>query len=127
MVLQQMQMLDQQVAAPLAVAGQRLRLDLASFRMVEPAPPAGAGMDAPIVFLRLCHSRSLQPLSRMREREGPTPTAWEGEGSLAQTLTRLRAAPEATLSHKRERGRQEGGCGKHEIYTAPSCFIEAIS
>ena len=49
-------MLDQQVAAALAVAeqrlhlGQRLRIDLAAFRLVEPAPPSRAGMDAAVVF-----------------------------------------------------------------------------
>ena len=55
MVLQQMQMLDQQVAAALAVAEQRLhlgqsgRIDLPAFRMVETAPPPRARMDAAVV------------------------------------------------------------------------------
>ena len=39
------------------------------------------------------------PSPALREREGPTPTAWEGEGlSEPGTLTRPRAAPSATLS-----------------------------
>ncbi len=55
MVLQQMQVLDQQVAPPLAVAEQRLhfvqrrRIDLPALRVIRPAPPARAGMDAPVV------------------------------------------------------------------------------
>ena len=55
MVLQQMQMLDQQVAPPLAFAEQRLDLgqrggiDLPALRMIRPAPPSRAGMDAPVV------------------------------------------------------------------------------
>ena len=56
MVLQQMQMLDQQVAPALALAEQRLhlverrRVDLPALRMVEPAPPPGARMNAPVVL-----------------------------------------------------------------------------
>ncbi len=56
MVLQQMQVLDQEVAAALALAeqrrhfGERGRVDLAALRMIRPAPPPGAGMDAPIVM-----------------------------------------------------------------------------
>ncbi len=55
MVLQQMQVLDQQVAAALALAEQRLDLgerrgiDLAALRVIRPAPPPGAGMDAAVV------------------------------------------------------------------------------
>ena len=55
MVLQQVQVLDQQVAPPLAVAEQRLHLgqrrgiDLPALRLVAPAPPARAGMDAAVV------------------------------------------------------------------------------
>src|SRR6266851_10369970 len=42
----------------------------------------------------------------MREREGPAPQAWEGEGSLGgDTLTRLRASPSATLSRGAGEGR----------------------
>ena len=56
MVLQQVQVLDQQVAAALAVAEQRLHLGerrgstCRPFRMVEPASPARAGMDAAVVL-----------------------------------------------------------------------------
>ena len=55
MVLQQVQMLDQQVAPPLALPeqrlhlGQRRRIDLPPLRMVEPAPPPRAGVDAAVV------------------------------------------------------------------------------
>src|SRR5438552_3192348 len=50
-----MQMLDQEVAPPLALAeqclhlGQRRRIDLPPLRPVRPAPPAGARMNPPIV------------------------------------------------------------------------------
>jgi hypothetical protein len=50
-----MQVLDQEVALPLALAkqgldlGQGRRIDLPPLRMVEPAPPSRARMDAPIV------------------------------------------------------------------------------
>src|SRR5258707_6555986 len=48
---------------------------------------------------------SKSPSPAMREREGPTPQAWEGEGfSAAGTLTRLRPAASGTLS----RGAGEG-------------------
>ena len=55
MVLQQMQVLDQQVAPALALAEQRLDLgerggiDLPALRVIRPAPPPRAGMDAPVV------------------------------------------------------------------------------
>ncbi len=55
LVLQQMQVLDQQVAAPLALPeqclhlGKRRRVELAALRLVRAAPPPGAGMDAAIV------------------------------------------------------------------------------
>ena len=50
-----MQVLDQQVSAPLAVPkqrlhlGQRRRVDLPALRMVETAPPPRPRMNAPIV------------------------------------------------------------------------------
>ena len=44
------------------------------------------------------------PSPALREREGPIAKRWEGEGRCAQTLTRLRALPGATLS----RGAGEG-------------------
>jgi hypothetical protein len=56
MVLQQMEVLDQQIGPALAVVeerlhlGQRRRIDLAAFRVIRPAPPPRAGMDAPIVL-----------------------------------------------------------------------------
>ncbi len=55
MVLQQVQMLDQEVAPALALAEQRAhfvecrRVDLPALRMVEPAPPPGARMNAAVV------------------------------------------------------------------------------
>jgi hypothetical protein len=55
MVLQQMQVLDQQVTPPLALAEQGLhrgksrRVDLPAFRMIRPAPPPRARMDTPVV------------------------------------------------------------------------------
>ncbi|HVB14924.1 MAG TPA: hypothetical protein VNF04_00160 [Stellaceae bacterium] len=55
MVLQQVQVLDQQIAAPLALAeqyldlGKRRRVDLAALRVIEAAPPPGSGMNAAIV------------------------------------------------------------------------------
>jgi hypothetical protein len=59
MVLQQMEMLDQQIAPPIAIAEQRLnlaercRVDLPAFRVIGPAPPSGARMNAAVV--RYCH------------------------------------------------------------------------
>ena len=56
MVLQEMQMLDQQVGTPFALAQQRLHfiervgIDLAAFRVIRPAPASRARMNAPIVF-----------------------------------------------------------------------------
>jgi hypothetical protein len=55
MVLQQVEMLDQQVAPPLALAeelldlGERGGIDLPALRMIRPAPPPRAGMDPPVV------------------------------------------------------------------------------
>ncbi len=55
MVLQQVQMLDQQVAPPRALPeqglhlGQGRRIDLPPLRMVEPAPAPRAGVDAAVV------------------------------------------------------------------------------
>ena len=82
MVLQQMQVLDQQIAAPLAVAEQGLhlvqgrRIDLPALRMVEPAPPPRARMDAAVVPYRGMRMRT--PLRLQRERPSPA-TAREGE------------------------------------------------
>jgi hypothetical protein len=50
-----MQVLDQQIAPPLALAEQRLhfgesrRVDLPAFRMIRPAPPPRARMDPAVV------------------------------------------------------------------------------
>jgi len=58
MVLQQMEVLDQEVGPSLAIAeqrpdfGERARVDLAALRVIGPAPPSGAGMNAPIVVGR---------------------------------------------------------------------------
>ncbi len=55
MVLQQVQVLDQQIAPSLAGAkqglhlGQSRRIDLPALRVVEPAPPSGARMNAAVV------------------------------------------------------------------------------
>ncbi len=57
MVLQQVQVLDQQVAPALAVAeqrlhlGQRRRIDLPALRVIETAPPPRSRMDAAVVLL----------------------------------------------------------------------------
>src|SRR5260370_4026615 len=62
MVLQQMEVLDQEVATALALAeqrrdlGERRRVDLAALRVIGPAPPPRAGMDAPIVSCLGTHS-----------------------------------------------------------------------
>jgi hypothetical protein len=64
MVLQQMQVLDQKVAPPLAVAEQRLKfgerqgIDLPPLRVIRPAPPPGARMNAAVVFCRKSHSET---------------------------------------------------------------------
>src|SRR6516162_11473215 len=56
MVLQQMEMLDKQIATPLAVAeqclnlGERRRIDLPSFRVVGAAPAPRAWMNATVVL-----------------------------------------------------------------------------
>ena len=61
MVLQQMQMLDQQIALARAVAeqrlhlGERVRLDLPALRHVAPAAPAGARMNTALCVLCLRH------------------------------------------------------------------------
>jgi hypothetical protein len=61
-VLQQMQVFDQQVAAALAVAKQRLDLtecggiDLPPLRMIRPAPPPRAGVDAAVVSYGRAHA-----------------------------------------------------------------------
>ena len=63
MVLQQMQVLDQQIAPPLAVAeqclhlGERRRIDLPSLRLIGPAPAPRARMDATVVFWGRRHQR----------------------------------------------------------------------
>src|ERR1700730_18186756 len=55
MVLQQMQVLDQQVAPPFTGVEQRLnlaergRVDLPALRVIGPAPTPGARVDAPVV------------------------------------------------------------------------------
>ncbi len=62
-VLQQVQVLDQQVAPPLPVAeqgahlGERRRIDLAALRVVGTAPPSRAGMDAAVVLCLRRHGR----------------------------------------------------------------------
>ncbi len=56
MVLQQVQVLDQQIAPAVAIPQQRLhvgecrRIDLPALRVIGAAPPSGAGMDAPVVM-----------------------------------------------------------------------------
>ena len=84
MILQQMQMLDQQVAPPLALPEQRLDLvqscgvDLPAFRMIEPAPPARARMDAAVVLCFQSRRAAISPSPAMREREGPIAQAMGG-------------------------------------------------
>ena len=81
-VLQQMQVLDQQVAAALAVPeqrlhlGQRRRVDLPALRMVETAPPPRPRMNAPVVPYRRRHRSAPIPSPPSRgEREGPARSA----------------------------------------------------
>src|SRR5258708_336051 len=54
------------------------------------------------------------PSLASREREGPAPKAWEGEGLCRRTtLTRLRAAPSGTLSRGAGEGQRCGSlCAK---------------
>ncbi len=49
----------------------------------------------------------INPSSASREREGPIAQRWEGEGRSVKTLTRLRAAPGATLSRDAGEGFME--------------------
>ena len=64
MVLQEMQVLDQQVAPPLALTEQLLHLgerggiDLPPLRLIRPAPASGAGMDPPVVPCRNSHNHT---------------------------------------------------------------------
>ena len=75
-VLQQVQVFDQQVAPALAVTEQRLHLgerrgiDLPALRMIRPAPPPRARMDAAVVFYgaRICSAA--KPLSALKGGEG---------------------------------------------------------
>jgi len=77
-VLQQVQVLDQQVATPLAVAEQRLHLgqgggiDLPALRRVAAAPPAGAGMDAAVV---LSNGRLHTPITSFETGRRRSPSA----------------------------------------------------
>src|ERR1700730_15573159 len=87
MVLQQMQVLDQQIVAPLALAEQRQdlvdrgRVNLPALRMIEAAPPAGAGMDAAIVFRGRLHACSLNSLSALQGGRGRGPSRSDGRVS----------------------------------------------
>ena len=77
-VLQQVQVFDQQVAPALAVAeqclhlGERLGIDLPPLRMIGPAPPPRARVDAPVVRCGGFHPSAPSPSPPLRgEREGP--------------------------------------------------------
>src|SRR5712691_5558428 len=67
MVLQQMQVLDQQIAPPFAVAQQRLhlgegrRIDLPPLRVIRPAPAPRARVNAAVVFYRRWHVIAAKP------------------------------------------------------------------
>ena len=84
MVLQQMQMLDQQVAAALALTqqrrdlGKRRGIDLAALRLIRPAPPPRAGMDAAVVAAMRLHVALLRPLSGIAGEGGAPRTAAAG-------------------------------------------------
>ena len=86
MILQQMQMLDQQVAAPLAVAeqclnlGERCRIDLSAFGMIGPAPAPRARMDATVVSY--CHGAASLACPSPSRCAGPSlsPRAGRGRG-----------------------------------------------
>jgi hypothetical protein len=62
MVLQQMQVLDQQVTPPVAVAEQRLHfgksggIDLPALREIGPPPASRARMNAPVVSWPRLHT-----------------------------------------------------------------------
>ena len=93
MVLQQVQVLDQQVAPALAVAEQCLHLgecggiDLPPLRMIGPAPPPRARMDAPVV--------SLEPMDR---REAPLrPAGGEASSNHRYTAPSLCSAAISSL------------------------------
>ena len=82
MILQQVQMLDQQVAPAIAIAEQGLDLvecrwiDLPALGMVEPAPSPGARMNAAVMPYGLRHDRTPSPSPPLRgEREGPARSA----------------------------------------------------
>ena len=63
MVLQQMQVLDQEIAPPLTIAEQRLHLgesrwiDLPALGVIGTSPPSRARMDAAVVFWGRWHRR----------------------------------------------------------------------
>jgi hypothetical protein len=79
MVLQQVQMFDQQVAPALASTEQFLHLaecggiDLPPLRMIRPAPPPRARVDAPVVLYGRRHGCSRTPLSLRVQRSNLAP------------------------------------------------------
>src|SRR5437868_14655428 len=99
-----MQVFDQEVAPALAFTEQSLHfaerggIDLPPLRMIRPAPPARARMDAAVVFYGCCHviaAANPSPPSR-GEREGPARSAggWGGRPpSIAIAPTSPRPSP----------------------------------
>ncbi len=83
MVLQQVQVLDQEVAPPLELSEQHLHLgesggvDLPSLRLIRPAPAARTGMNAAVVSYGCMHvTAALSPSPPFKgEREGPARSA----------------------------------------------------
>ena len=129
MVLQQVQMLDQQVAPALALAEQRLHLgerggiDLPALRMIRPAPPSRAGMDAPVVSYGCCIRGRSKPLSALQGGEGGA-RAKRGRVRWASAVARDRPHLTPTLSPQ---GAEREIWRVIAVYTAPSLCIAAMS
>jgi error-prone DNA polymerase len=83
---------------------ERCRFSLDELQYEYPEEPVPEGMTpqqrlAELAWKGAREHFSKSPSPAMREREGPAPQAWEGEGfSAAGTLTRLRPAASGTLS-----------------------------
>ena len=84
MGLQQVQVLDQQIAPPFAVTEQRLNfgkssgIDLPTFGVIGPAPAPGARMDAAVV--RYCHGTASLACPSPFRCAGPSLSPRAGRG-----------------------------------------------
>ncbi len=114
MVLQQVQMLDQQVAPALALSpssawtsDERGGIDLPPLRMIRPAPPPGAGVDAPVVSYRSAHLVPPQAPLRPQGGRGRGPrAAREGEVGVC----RRSRSPPPHPDPLPPKGRRGGNC-----------------